>query len=223
MPLDRKIAEGGLVDVLDVLNGNRVVGSGFRLLEGVIATACQCLPHPTGKALLPDPDAPSILVLVRVSRPGHPEVAAFGAVASAEPHSKLALLKAATAAGLAVPEELNAALPFERFVEDLTPAVPELSPPAQGPVFIPTRELGWLEGAARGSAISLSEGGGRLRSDMLGLPVFGESGRAVGVITSADEGSAEARMCLLSEHLPGWALRKARDREAPKAPPPPAS
>lgn len=210
MALDRKLAEGALVDVLDALNGNRIVGTGFRVVEGAIATACQCLPRPTGRALLPDPDAPGTPVLVRVCRPGDSGAPAFAAVAAADPYSKLALLRTTTAGGLAVPDELNPAIAIGTILEELAPTVPELSP-RDGPVFVPARGQGWLEGDARRSTIAWKDGSARIGNDVLGAPVFNESGRVVGVLTAVDEARPGAAMCLLADHLPGWALRRAQD------------
>jgi hypothetical protein len=208
MAFDRDVAERTLVEIVDALNGDRVVGMGFRLACDVIATSCRCLPRPTGRVHLPDPDAPGVTVLVRVRRPRTDE-AAFAIAVAADPCSGLALLRSASAGGLTVPEELNPTVAIEALLGGLEPALPAPAATGDAPVLVPARERRWVEGTARGSAISLRGAEEGLGAAALGAPVFGEDGRVLGVVTSADEPGPRATMCLLADHLPGWSLRAA--------------
>jgi hypothetical protein len=211
MAFDRSRAERSLVEVLDLLNGDRRVGMGVRLPGGVIATSCRCLPRPLGEAVLPDPDAPTVLVLVRVRIPESAS-AASAIVTTADPCAGLALLEGASLGGLTVPDELNPVMPVEALISQLQPAVPALSRRPDGAVLICTGEHVWVEGSARSSAVSIAAGVGRLGSGTLGAPVFGEDGRVLGVLTAIDDGGLEARMAVLADHLPGWAFRAAEVR-----------
>jgi len=222
MAFDSKRAEETLVEVVDALNEDRVVGMGFRLFDDVIATSTRCLPRPKGRVLLPDPDAPAILVLVRVRKPGTAKTA-FAVVTAVDPWSGLALLGTSTAAGLGVPDELNPVMGVEKLLEEVEPAPLELTPIPGGAVFVYSHENRWVEGTARGSAISPARAGGRIRSDRPGAPVFDENGSVVGLVGAGDERGLVVQMCLLADHLPGWALRRARAAEAGRgqAPKPP--
>lgn len=206
MAFDRHAAERTLVEVLDALNGNRMVGMGFRLLDGTIATACRCLPRPIGTVLLPDPSAPDRLVLVRIRRPAT-DLAAFAIVTAASPYSGLALLRSSSAAGLTVPDELNPVIPIEKLIAGLEPASPGPTPP-DGRVQVFTHDGKWIEGVVAGSTIRTEE---PLGEDTSGAPVFDSDGRAVGLVTTGIGPGGDAGLCALAEHLPGWALRAARD------------
>ena len=212
MAFDRTQAEGTLVEILDQLNGDQVVGMGVRLPGDLVATTCQCLPRPTGSVILPDPDAPSLPVLVRL-RKLRSQKAASAVVAAADPFSGLALLRSAAAAGLDVPDELNPDLSADELIAEVAPAAPALAPPLDGPAFLFTPERRWVEGTVTGSTLSL-QGEADLRGARAGTPVFDERGQVVGLVGACDEAGLEARLCLLAEHLPGWALRMARAAEA---------
>jgi hypothetical protein len=206
MAFDRNVAERTLVEVLDALNGNRVVGMGFRLLDGTIATACRCLPRPTGRVLLPDPSAPDRLVLVRIRKPAT-DRAAFAIVTAASPCSGLALLRSSTAAGLTVPDELNPIVPIEKLIAELEPASPGPTPP-DGRVRILTHDGKCIVGVVAGSTIRTEE---PLDDETAGAPVFDRDGKAVGLVTTGTGPGGAAGICELGEQLPGWALRAARD------------
>ena len=210
MRLDKSLAERSLVEVVDLLNGNRLVGLGFRLLDGAIATSCRCLPRPRGEVVFPDPDLPGILVLVRVRLPGT-EKAASGIVTAADPHSGLALLESATATGLTAPDELNPIIPIEKLIAELESTDPALSPREGGRVFVCTEERSWVECNAGPSTIAVGSPG-RLGHATVGAPAFDDDGRVVGVVTSVAEDGLRGGLCRLSEHLPGWALRRAAAR-----------
>jgi len=210
MSLDKDLAERSLVEVVDHLNGDRLVGLGFRLLDGAIATSCRCLPRPRGEVVFPDPDLPGILVLVRVRLPGT-EKAASGIVSAADPHSGLALLESATSTGLTVPDELNPIIPIEKLIAELEPTDPDLSPREGGRVFVCTEERAWVECEAGPTRIAV-EGPGRLGRATIGAPAFNDDGRVVGVVTTLAEDGRVGGLCRLSEHLPGWALRRAAAR-----------
>jgi len=205
MAFDKTVAHGALVDILDALNGDRRLGTGFRLLDDAIATSCRCLPRPTGTIRLPDPDVPGILVLVRMRKLGTTS-AAFAVVARADPFSGLALLTPSSAAGLGVPEELNPLISPRALIDGLEPCQPELTPNWSGPVSIWSGDA-WVEGTACQSACSLSSRNDRLPSTALGAPVFTPAGRVVGLVRSIDEAGSGASLCSLADHLPGWLLR----------------
>ncbi|BDG10053.1 hypothetical protein [Anaeromyxobacter paludicola] len=198
MTVDETRAAGAVVEILDALNGDRLVGLGVALPGGAVATSCQCLPRPTGNATLPDPDAPGILVLVRIRRPGT-DRRAFAIVTYAEPCSGLALLGSATAAGLTVPDELNPALRVEELLQELAPALPEPSPSWEGPVRLGAPGGAFGAGELRGATL-FAPG---LAELLPGAPVLGESGRAIGIVS---HGGASAALCRFSEHLPAASL-----------------
>jgi hypothetical protein len=207
MRLDRSLAERSLVEVVDPLNGDRLVGLGFRLLDGAIATSCRCLPRPRGEVVFPDPDLPGVLVLVRLRLPGTSQ-AASGIVTAADPCSGLALLEGATAAGLTVPDELNPILPIGQLIAQLRPAAPALAPGEGEHLSVCTEERAWVECGAGPSTLAV-EGPGRLGCATIGAPAFDEEGRVVGLVASVAEDGRAGGLCRLSEHLPGWALREA--------------
>jgi hypothetical protein len=210
MAFDRELAERTIVEVVDLFNDDRVVGTGFRLLEDVVATACRCLPRPKGEVSLPSPDHAGVLVLVRVRVPGT-EKAASGIVVAADPRSGLALLRSATTAGLTVPDELNPVIPIERLIAGLEPAVPALQPAAGGRVHVRAEGGAWVECEA-GPATLTALGGEQLGGATIGAPAVDEDGLVVGLVASVSEDGRTAGLCRLTDHLPGWALRKAAKR-----------
>jgi len=211
MTFDTAQAERSLLEILDGLNGDRVVGLGVGLPGAVIATSCQCLPRPCGRALYPDPDAPSMPLLVRVRRPGSDQ-ATNAVVSSAGAWSRLALLRSPSAAGLEVPEELNPAVTMERLLQEVAPA--RLGPaPADGsPARLRLPEGRWIEGTIGGAAFTARDAAERLEG-ALGAPVFGEDGRVIGVLALASGAGPAAPLCLLADQLPGWVLRRAGEAE----------
>ena len=224
MSMDRKQAEATLVEILDDLKGDRVVGMGFRLYGQVLATACHCLPRAGGQIAFPDPDLPApALVAVRVRQPGALE-GAFAVVVAADPCSDLALLGVPPAAGPEAPGQPPSAGAIEDLIAGREPALVECAPPREGRVFIHTHEKRWVEGIAASSGISIWRPTDRIRRPTSGAPVFDGEGRVVGLVGHNDVRLPEATLCVLSEHLPGWALRgaraaqAARDAAAPRAP-----
>ncbi len=211
MAFDREQAERSLVEILDGLNGDRVVGLGVLLPGGAVATSCQCLPRPCGRALFPDPEAPSLPLLVRVRRPGA-GAATNAVVASAGAFSRLVLLRSPAAAGQEVPDELNPALSVEGLLASLAPARLGVAPPGEAPARLRTPAGRWLVGTVRGATFAAAEAGEL--DGAWGAPVFGEDGRVLAVLALADGVEREAPLCLLAEHLPGWALRRAGEAEA---------
>ena len=214
MAFDRTQAEATIVEILDGLEGDHVAGLGFRLLDGVIATACHCLPHVGGRVALPDPDEPAPApVLVRVRQPGAAAVA-IAAVVAAEPCSDYALLVGAPPSGPGLPVPPALVAPFQELVASRALARLDLAPATDGPVFVFTHDGRWIEGAVTSSAISIWKQGDRIRTRTSGAPVFGQDGRVVGLVGANDIRLPEATMCALAEHLPGWALRLAHQAEA---------
>jgi hypothetical protein len=207
MALDRKLAEATLIEILDALNGDRVVGTGFRLIDNILATSCQCLPRPTGAVQLPDADAPKLPVLVRVRRPNTPS-AASAVVWVAETFSRLALLKDAKAADLEVPDELNPEISAEELIGQVEPALPSLAAQRQGPGHLYTGG-GWVEGFLTDRKFSLRNRADRIPRVSAGAPVFDEDGRVVGVIAFADGSGPDAQLWIPGEDLPGSLLRAA--------------
>jgi len=208
MSFDRKTAEGSLVEVLDWLGGDRVIGLGFRLLDGVVATACHCLPRAAGKVLLPDPDQPlAEPVLLRLRRPGTARTA-LAAVLAADPCSDLALLGPPPPGASLGPATAGPGEPFLELLAGLSPVRLETAPAAEGQVFVHTHERRWVEGTARASAISIPRPSERLRSATSGAPVFNAEGRVVGLVGTNDVRLPEATLCVLADRLPGWALRQ---------------
>jgi hypothetical protein len=212
MAFDRMRAQAAVVEILDALNGDRVIGLGVRLLDDVVATSCRSLPRPTGTVYLPSPDAPSLPVLVRLRKPGTAS-AAFAVVSAADPASRLVLLRSGKAAGLEIPGALNPVISAEALIEELEPAPPDLTPVSRGPALVYTGEAGWYEGTATPSSFSFEGGAPRL-DGVAGAPVFNPDGRTVGIVDLGDGRGGEAPMCLLADHLPGWVLRRARAAEA---------
>jgi hypothetical protein len=211
MTFDTERAERSLVEILDGLNGDRVVGLGVLLPGGAIATSCQCLPRPCGRALYPDPEAPSLPLLVRVRRPGADQ-ATNAVVAGAGAFSRLVLLRSPAAAGQEVPEELNPGLTVEALLGALTPARLGAAPPGGTPARLRTPAGRWLAGTVAGGAFTAAEAGEL--DGAWGAPAFAEDGRLLGVLALADGVEREAPLCLLAEHLPGWVLRRAGEAEA---------
>jgi len=211
MPFDRKLAEASMVEVLDGLAGERVVGLGFKLLDGVVATACRCLPRRAGTLALPDPDLPAgPAVLVRLRRPGTQQIA-LAAVLAADPCADYALLSAAEAGPAGSP---GPALTLGALLAGLPRALLDPAPPAEGQVLVFTHERRWVEGMVRDAAISIWRTSDQLRGATSGAPVFGLDGRVVGLVGHNDVRLPSARMCALADQLPAWALRRARQAEA---------
>ncbi|WP_248342460.1 S1 family peptidase [Anaeromyxobacter paludicola] len=208
MAFDRKRAEGALVDVLEGLVGDRIAGMGFRLLDGVIATACHCLPRLQGKVVLPDPDAPGAPpVTVRLRHPATGEVA-LAALVAADPCSDFALLRALPES---VPVPPGAGASFAGIVAGLERLPLARSPLAEQRVSFCTHERRWVEGLARGASITVWDDASRIRRGTSGAPVFDQDGRVVGLVGSNDVRLPSATMCLLAERLPAWALREAAE------------
>ncbi len=211
MAFDRKRAEETIVDILD---GPRVVGMGFRLFGDVIATACHCLPHAAGKVLLPDPDdaSPAPLV-VRVRLPGT-ATAAFAAVVAADPCSDHALLRSPPA-GVELPD--RTAAPLAELAAARAPAHVDPGTFAQGSVFVFTHEKRWVEGILSGSVVSIWKPADRIRAPTSGAPVFDRLGRVVALVGKADIRIPDAPVCMIADQLPAWALRGAREAEEAQA------
>jgi S1-C subfamily serine protease len=208
MPFDRKAAEGALIEVLDGLTGERVVALGFRLLDGVLATACHALPRAAGKVVLPDPDrADREPILVRVRLPGTARSAA-AALLAADPCSDLALL-GVPPAGAGAPRGPPPALTLQELLPSLTRVRLAPAPPQEGRIFVHTHERRWVEGTVRAGAISIPRPSERIRSATSGAPVFDDEGRVVGLVGTNDVRLPEAALCRLADRLPGWALRRA--------------
>jgi hypothetical protein len=212
MAFDSVRADGAVVELLDTLSGVRVVGLGVRLAGDVVATSCRCLPRHFGRPHLPDPDAPTVPVLVHLRRPGAAEVAC-AVVAAADPCSGLALLQAARAAGLDVPEELNPVVSVEELLEGVAAALPEPRAPADGPAWLRAADGRWLPGAVRGAEFCPAGDASEVAAP--GAPVVGEEGRVLGVAAFGGALQPTAALCLLSEALPGWVLRAAAHQDKP--------
>ena len=209
MAFDREHAEGMLLEVLDPARDGLVIGLAFRLLDGVVATACRCLPRAGGKLVLPDPDeAGGEPVLLRLRRPGTDRIAT-AAVIAADPGADYALLAAAPAA--AGPGALEALLAGR------TTARLAFEPVEQGRSFVCTHEWRWVEGTIRGTALSVWTPSDRIRSATSGAPVFDQEGRVLGLVGHNDVRLPDATICVLADQLPGWALAAARQAEAVRA------
>lgn len=206
MAFDTVQAERSLLEILDGLNGDRVIGLGVRLPGAVVATSCQCLPRPCGRALYPDPDAPTFPLLVRVRRAGDRR-ATNAVVTSAGAYSRLALLRSPAAAGLEVPDELNPEISMDRLLEELVPARLGPVPAGEAPARLRTPDGRWLDGIFHGATFTAGGGGDPL-AGAWGAPVFDEAGRLLAVLALADGVELEAPLCLLADHLPGWVLRQ---------------
>ena len=209
LPFDRVSAEGCLVRVMV---GRHAAAMGFRLGDdNLIATACHCLPCVDGKMVLPDPNAPGDPVSLQV-REWNGEESFTGYVVAADPCGDLALVSDSTRSGW----DLDPA-PREAYWEllgRLEPAIPVLaqSPPKDKPVFVFTHTGKWLKGSAFMEGITLDDPRERIRPGTSGAPVFNEQGMVLGVVSTGTLGQPEARMALLANYLPGWALHDLRPR-----------
>jgi len=209
---DRKRAEAALVEVLDGQTGERRVGMGFRLFGEVMATACHCLPHVRGKVALPDPDRPSPdPVYVRLRQWGGTRTA-LAVVLAADPCTDFALL-GAPPAEVAGGEGSLPTVPLADLAARREPVLVEWTPPEAGPVFVYTHESRWVTGTARSSLLSILRPQDRIRQGTSGAPVFNRAGRVEALVGFNDVRLADASLCPLADHLPGWALRKAREAE----------
>jgi hypothetical protein len=194
LAFDRRMAEATVVEILDGTESNRMVGMGFRLLDGMIATACQCLPRVGGKLLLPDPDQPGEApVIVRVRLP-RAETAIAATVIAADPCSNYAIL----APGEALPAGLEVATIAS-------------TPFRDGVVFVFTHDRRWVQGTATSSSISIPSPADRLGGRTAGAPVFDERGSVVALVGHNDVRLPDAALCVLGDQLPGWVLRKAQE------------
>jgi hypothetical protein len=216
IPFDEERAIGSLVHIV---HGRKVQAMGFRFLDDdLIVTACHCLPRRMGKVILPSPDDPGgdrLLVLLRRWQ-GQEE--AFALIRSADPCSDLAILANHTASGAGIEPErqeqlwtlLETRVPARMSVGSSVSADPGVGQP----VYIFTHRGAWIQGEARRSSIRLNQGSA-IESGTSGAPVFDTRGRGGGVISTSTFDMGNARMCRLSENLPGWALRLARRRPQP--------
>jgi hypothetical protein len=178
---------------------------GFRLLPGVIATACRCLPHAQGKVRLPSPDDPGadrVLVRVRDARKG---AVATGLVIAADPCADYALL---AAPGDGAPGD------FAALVQGLCPTALDWTPGWEGRAFVFTDERSWVDGICAGSRFASRFPSPRLRTRTSGAPIFNARGLVVGLVGHNDVREPDAAVCALADQLPGWALREARAAEA---------
>ncbi len=205
MAFDRSRAEGLLLEVLDPGRGDLAIGLAFRLLDGVVATACRCLPRAVGRLVLPDPDGPGDEpIFVRLRRPATGRVAQ-AVVLAADPGADWALLGGAPAAsGPASLESLLAGCPTAHL---------DLAPPEQGRFQVFTHERRWVEGMFRGTALSVWKPSDRLRSATAGAPVLGPEGRVLGLVGHNDVRLPDATLCVLADQLPGWAITAVRQAE----------
>ena len=212
MPFDRKRAEASLVEVLDGPRGGRRVGMGFRLSGDLWATACHCLPHVRGKVTLPDPDqvAPAP-VLVRLREWGAPRTA-VAVLLAADPCSDFALL-GSPPAGLSLPEEPMPMVRLADLAASREATQLEWTPSASAPVFVYTHENRWVVGTVKNSLITIMRQPDRIRQGTSGAPVFNRDGRVEGLVGFNDVRLADANLCALADHLPGWALRRLRQAE----------
>jgi len=215
MPFDRKRAEGMLVEVLDPTRNDLVIGLGFRLLDGVVATACRCLPRVAGRLVLPDPDEPGDEpIFLRLRRPGT-SLTAQAVVIAADPAANYALLGGAPLA--------TGAASFEALLAGRTTASLAFAPAAQGRIFLCTHEWRWVEATLRGTSMSVWKPSDQIRSATSGAPVFDQDGRVVGLVGHNDVRLPDATLCVLADALPGWALTAARQaellRDGAEAPP----
>ena len=205
MAFDRTQAEGMLVEVLDPVRNDQVIGLGFRLLEGVVATACRNLPHVAGRLVLPDPDGPGDEpILLRLRHPVTGRTAQ-AVVIAADPAANYALLGSAPAA--TGPASLEALL-VGRTTARLAFASVE-----QGRGFIYTHEWRWVEATIRGTTLSVWKPTDKLRSATTGAPVLDDHGLVVGLVGHNDVRLPDASLCVLADQLPGWALLAARQAE----------
>jgi hypothetical protein len=214
MSFDRKRAERILVEVLDGLESDRAVGLGFRILDGVIATACHCLPRVRGKLVLPDPDQPrNPEVHLRLRHPST-GATAVAAVIAAYPCCDLALLGAPPVESLDPVDEPDGTVPLADLLGGLERGRPQPDPSPTGKVFIHTHERRWVEGIATGTSISIWRPSDRIRTGSSGAPVFDGEGLVVGLVGPNDVRLPDATMCVLADQLPGWALRQALSLES---------
>ena len=213
MAFDRERSERCVVDVLAGPEGDRVVGMGFKLLVDVIATACRCLPHSEGRVRLPSPDDPaSHPVHVRVRHPRTGKVA-LAVVIAADPCSDFALLASPTP-GIGLPDSSGATASFTEVVAELATTMIEWEPPLEGPLFIYTHERHWIDGMGRGSTFTPRIPSRKPRTRTSGAPVWNAWGRVVGLVGYNDVRLPEVAMCRFADHLPGWALCRAREVES---------
>lgn len=205
MAFDRKRAEGMLVEVLDPARNDLVIGLGFRLLDGVVATACRCLPRVAGRLVLPDPDGPGDEpVFVRLRRPGT-TLTAQAVVIAADPAANYALLGGAPLA--------TGAASFEALLAGRACASLAFAPAEPGRIFLCSHEWRWVEATLRGTSISVWKPSDQIRSATSGAPVFDPDGRVVGLVGHNDVRLPDATLCALADALPGWVLTAARQAE----------
>jgi len=206
MAFDQTLAERTLVEILDGARGGRPVGMGFGLFDDVIATACHCLPRSKGRVILPDPDdVGEVPVVVPVRQPATGQIT-HGVVLCADPCSDLALVKVQPAGP--GPSSDSPSL----IAEALPSVVVSSRPSVPCSVFICNHERRWVRALATATAISPLAKSDRVRSGTSGAPVFDEQGRVMGLVGSNDLRLPDASLCLLADHLPAWALRRATGR-----------
>ena len=215
-------SDGAVDSLVHVIHGGKVQAMGFRFLDDdLIVTACHCLPRRRGKVVLPNPDDPGRdRLLVRLRR-WQGEEEALALIRSANPCSDLAILANHTASGAGIEPGrqdqlwtlLETRVPARMSVVSTVSADPGVG----HPVYIFTHRGAWVQGEARRSSIRLNQGSA-IESGTSGAPVFDSRGRVLGVISTSTFDMGNARMCRLSENLPGWALRLARRRLRPGRP-----
>ena len=205
MAFDRAAAARSLVTVLP---GGRGRGMGFRLLDDLLVTACHCLPRSGGGVKLPDPfKARGSVVTVRVRAFAGSTQEVPATVIAADPCADIALLSCRTLGGGAPSRTVME--DFDALLDQLEACSPEMEPATGSKVYIHTHLRTWVTGRVKHSLIELTDPAARIVGGTSGAPVFSESGTVVGLVSTGNAGVAQATICRLADHLPGWVLRDA--------------